>query len=84
MPRNQFTFYRSFYETIEKLPTNSAKLQAYRTLCQYALYEDPLAPEELKPMVQAVFSVMQPVLDTAWKRSQAALTARNLLQQDKE
>jgi hypothetical protein len=84
MPRKQFTFYQSFYETIEKLPTKSAKLQAYRAVCQYALYGEPLAQEELKPMVQAVFSVMRPVLDTAWKRSQAALSAHNLLQQDKE
>ena len=37
MPRKQFTFYRSFWETIQNLPTNKEKLQAFEMLCDYAL-----------------------------------------------
>jgi hypothetical protein len=37
MERKQFTFYRSFWESIEKLPTNKEKLQAYQLICDYAL-----------------------------------------------
>ena len=36
--RNQFTFYKSFFTTIEELKTNKEKLQAYRLICAYALY----------------------------------------------
>ena len=84
MPRNQFTFYRSFFDSIEKLRTNAEKLQAYRAICQYALYEKPPEPEAIKASAQAVFYIAQPILDTARKRSRTIMTDNNLSQQDKE
>ena len=84
MPRNQFTFYRSFFDSIEKLPTKSAKLQAFRAICQYALDEESPQANELNASAAAVFSIAQPILDTARKRSRTIVTDNNLCQQDKE
>lgn len=73
MARNQFTFYRSFWENIEKLQTNKEKLQAYQLLCSYAFekYEPDLSA--VKPCAAMVFRLVRPVLDTAHNRSAAAL-----------
>ena len=34
MQRKQYTFYRSFWEVIQKLPTKSEKLQAFEVLSE--------------------------------------------------
>ncbi len=69
MKRKQFTFYCSFHETIRNFKSKSEKLQAYEMLCDYALYGKAPEMEELKPSVLALFSMAQPVLDTARRRS---------------
>lgn len=84
MTRKQFTFYKSFYEGIENLRTNSEKLQAYRAICQYALYGQKPQPEALKPAPLAVFSMAQPILDTARKRARVTLSDNNLLPLEKD
>lgn len=71
MKRKQFTFYNSFHETIQNFKSKSEKLQAYETLCDYALYGKAPDMEELKPSVTALFSMAQPVLDTARRRSKS-------------
>ena len=71
MKRKQFTFYNSFHETIRNFKSKSEKLQAYETLCDYALYGKAPDMEELKPSVTALFSMAQPVLDTARRRSKS-------------
>lgn len=72
MQRKQFTFYRSFWESIEKLPTNKEKLQAYRLICSYAL--DKTAPDlnAVKPSAATVFTMALPVLDAAHTRAELA------------
>ena len=82
MRRQQFTFYESFYQSIESLPTKKEKLQAYDTICEYALNGQLPNPEALKPSVLAVFSICQPILDTARRRAHKRLTDNNLLQQE--
>ena len=67
--RSQFTFYKSFWESIEKLPTNKEKLQAYQIVCSYALEKSEVATDGLKPSVCALFAAIRPVLDTAHSRS---------------
>ena len=62
--------------------TNKEKLQAYETICDYALYEKLPDPEALKPSVLAVFSVCQPIFDTARTRARKLLTNNNLSQQE--
>jgi hypothetical protein len=54
MERKQFTFYRSFYESIQKLPTNKEKLQAYDLICGYALNQTAPELESKKPCAAMV------------------------------
>ena len=75
MERKQFTFYKSFYESIEKLPTNTEKLQAYQLICDYALTQKEPDLESKKPGAATVFRISRPILDTAHKR---ALLAKKL------
>ena len=60
MNRKQFTFYRSFYESIQNLKTNKEKLLAYDMICKYAL--DGEFPENLegKSSVLAIFPSADP------------------------
>ena len=55
MKRKQFTFYLSFHETIENFRTKSEQLEAYKVLCDYALYGKAPELEGLKPSVLALF-----------------------------
>ena len=71
MKRKQFTFYLSFHETIENFQTKSEQLEAYKVLCDYALYGKAPELEGLKPSVLALFSMAQPVLDTARRRAKS-------------
>ena len=82
MTRKQFTFYRSFYESIEKLPTKKEKLQAYEMICEYALYGNLPKEEGKKSSTLAIFSVCQPILNRARQRSFRTLTEASLSQQD--
>ena len=83
MERKQFTFYRSFYESIQHLKTNKEKLQAYDLLCRYALYGETPDETEIKDGVLAIFSMSRPILNRARQRSFATLQKASLAQQDK-
>ena len=72
MERKQFTFYRSFWEGIQKLQTNKEKVQAFDTICRYALYGIAPEPNSIKPSVATLFAFVKPVLDTAHKRAELA------------
>ena len=82
MERKQFTFYRSFYESIENLRTDKEKLQAYRLISQYALYGQLPELEGIRPSALAVFSISKPILDTARRRSRDLKSGNNLSQQE--
>lgn len=75
--RKQFTFYRSFWDTIQKLPTNKEKLQCFQILCAYALDEKMPDLNAAKPSAAMVFSIAQPVLDKALERSKRALVVNS-------
>lgn len=38
--RNQFTFYRSFFEAVFKIKNKAARAEAYDAICKYALFND--------------------------------------------
>ncbi len=57
--RSQFTFYRSFFESILTLP-KSRRLQAFEAICRYGL--DGEEPEELTGASAALFLLARPVL----------------------
>ena len=69
MERNQFTFYRSFFEGIQKLRTKKEKADAYDILCDYALNGKMPDLEGKSPLVATVFSFAQPVIETAARRA---------------
>ena len=78
MERKQFTFYRSFWESIEKLPTNKEKLQAYQMICSYALTQMEPDLNAAKPTAATVFRIARPVLETAHKRAAKASLLSNV------
>ena len=65
MIRKQFTFYRSFFESIENLRTNKEKLQAFEILCGYALDHREPDLSAVKPSAATVFMLARPTLDRA-------------------
>ena len=60
------------YESIEKLPTNKEKLQAYQLICDYALTQKEPDLEAVKQGAATVFRISRPILDTAHKRASLA------------
>ena len=72
MERKQFTFYRSFFEGIEKLRTKKEKADAYDIICNYALFGTEPDLKGKSPLVATVFSFAKPILDTARKRAELA------------
>ena len=76
--RKQFTFYRSFWECAEKLPTNKEKLEFFQMLCQYALNEIEPDLNTKKPSAATLFLAVKPTLERAHKQSKAAVTVNNL------
>lgn len=65
MERQQFTFYRSFFEALKNLP-NRERLAVYDAVCAYAL--DGAEPS-VTGVAATVFTLIRPVLDTGRKRA---------------
>lgn len=77
MHRKQFTFYRSFWESIRNLQTNKEKLQAFELLCSFALdFEEPDL-HAVKPGAATVFTLARPVLETARVRAMQAMAVND-------
>ena len=68
--RTQFTFYESFYNSIEKtLRKKSEKLIAYEALIQYALYGTIEEKENIPPAVSGLLEAFYPFLNTARRKA---------------
>lgn len=67
--RNSFIFYRSFFESIEKLK-NKDKLTLYSHLCKYALGEEV---GNLDGVPAAIFDLIKPQIDANTKRYEGGL-----------
>ena len=80
MKRNQFTFYRSFWDCIQQLPTNKEKLQVFEIICQYALDEQEPDLASRKPSAAVTFSVIRPILERAHRRAEKMATGNNVSQ----
>ena len=65
-PRDQFTFYRSFWEAIEPLPKKD-RAAIILALCDYALNETE--PKGLSPVATVCFTLIRPVLDSARRKA---------------
>ena len=68
MERKQFTFYRSFYESAQKLKNNRDRLSLYDAIIFYALNGKET---NLTPAAEALFTLIKPMLDAANKKAAA-------------
>lgn len=66
--RKQFTFYRSFYVALLKLPRKK-RLAPLEAVITYAL--DRKEPENLDDMQAMALDLIRPVLDAAWDKAMA-------------
>lgn len=64
--RKQFTFYRSYYESISALPDDE-QLKLYKAICAYALNEEL---NEMSGVVFAMFNIIKPTLDSSRKKAE--------------
>ena len=74
MERKQFTFYRSFYEAIQKLRTKKDKADAYDIICNYALNGVEPDLKNVPMHIAAAFEFTRPVLNTAARRASRMLS----------
>lgn len=65
-PRNQFTFYRSYFEAIEPLPKKD-RSAIILAVCEYGLYETE--PSGLSPVAMACFNLIRPTLDSGRRKA---------------
>ena len=65
LEREQFTFYRSYYEALKKLSKRDRE-QAIMAICAYALDEEEIP---LSGAAAVVFLLVKPTLDTGRKRA---------------
>ena len=72
MKRNQFTFYRSFYEAVMTLPINR-RYKVLMAIIEYAL--DGVLPEGLSSVQHAQFILAKPILYAGRKRAKAGLAS---------
>lgn len=68
MERNQFTFYKSYWDAIKLLPRKD-RLSALEAVIEYALSETP--PEGLSGVGSSIFTLIKPTLDSGRKRASA-------------
>lgn len=67
-PRNQFTFYRSYFDAIQELnkKDQSAIILA---VCAYAIYETE--PQGLSPTASTAFKLIRPTLDAGRRKAES-------------
>lgn len=70
MKRDQFTFYRSYYEAIKVLPQKE-QIQVLLSLCAYALDE---TEPSLSGVSLSVFTLMRPTVDKGRKKAENRLS----------
>ena len=63
--RQQFTFYRSFWEALVELPSKQ-KAEVVCAICEYAL--DGVEPN-LQGVSKAIFTLIKPTLDAAARKA---------------
>ena len=67
MERQQFTFYRSFWEAVKLLLSCEDRLAVISAICSYALDEEDIA---LDGVPAAVFALVRPTLDSSRNKAQ--------------
>lgn len=80
MKREQFTFYRSYYEAIKTLPAKELK-SVLLAICSYALDEEAPA---LSGIANSVFVLIRPTLDSGRKKAENRVKKRGTKQEQNE
>ena len=70
MERQQFTFYRSFWEAVKLLPSTEDRVAALSAICAYALDEEVIP---LDGVPAAVFALIRPTLDSSRCKAQGRI-----------
>lgn len=71
MIRNQFTFYRSYYDSLVELP-DEEQAQTLLAIIRYAIYGT--LPEKLSISGKIAFNLVKPTLDSSRKKAAAGRT----------
>lgn len=70
MKRDSFVFYRSFYDILNKLPSDAEKVEFMNAICEYALNG---TETEKSLMCDIAFASVKPNIDAAKKRYAASV-----------
>lgn len=68
--RESFVFYRSFFETFEKIPKKE-RLALFEAVCNYALND--IFPDQLSGTADAVFTLLKPQVDANLRKYENGL-----------
>lgn len=71
MERTQFTFYDSFFRSISRIKSKSARCDAYDALCQYALYGIEPDIDSMPDTAAIAFESFKPNLDASRRKAQS-------------
>lgn len=74
LQRGQFTFYRSYYDAVLKLP-KSRQYEALQAMIEYAL--NGTEPQSVSPRTEALLMAIRPNLDAARAKAMARKVANS-------
>ena len=69
--RNQFTFYRSFFEAVSKIKSKAARAEAYDAICKYALFNDAPDVDKMSDASAIAFMLIKPNLDASRRKAKS-------------
>ena len=69
--RSQFTFYRSFFESVFKIKNKSARAEAYDAICKYALFNDAPDVDKMSDAAAIAFMLIKPNLDASRRKAKS-------------
>ena len=69
--RNQFTFYRSFFEAVFKIKNKAARAEAYDAICKYALFNDAPDVDKMSDASAIAFMLIKPNLDASRRKAKS-------------
>lgn len=69
--RNQFTFYRSFFEAVFKIKSKAARAEAYDAICKYALFNDAPDVDKMSDAAAIAFMLIKPNLDASRRKAKS-------------
>ena len=69
--RNQFTFYRSFFEAASKIKSKAARAEAYDAICKYALFNDAPDVDKMSDAAAIAFMLIKPNLDSSRRKAKS-------------